>query len=291
MVEYIARENIDEDKYNACIKNAENGLVYAYSWYLDAVCDNWDALVYMDYKAVMPLPNKKKFGLSYIYLPPWAQQLGIFFTEALSPETQRMFFKKIPRKFVFLEMMLNSKNVMPKGANERDNYLLPLHKTHEKLWQNFSDGRKHAIKKALKNDLVIHAVSTSDGLDLLLGLEPSTPYRFPEGHIRTLKQLAKALLDKNSAVIYHIYGDKELLGGALIAKDVHRLTYLFSVLGHSGRKKEAMSFLLDTLIMKHENSGHIFDFEGSMVPGIAAFFRSFGAVREPYYHLRKYRIF
>lgn len=291
MIKYVSRENIDEKKYNACIKNAKNSLVYAYSWYLDAVCYNWDILVYKDYVAVMPLPNKKKYGLGYVYLPPWIQQLGVFFIDDLSPKIQSEFIRSVPRKFLFLELLFNAKNVLPKNANKRDNFLLRLDKSHNEIWKNYSEGRKYSIKKAIKNDLTLRAISTTDGLDLLLELDSSKAHHFPENHIGLLRKLTKTLLNRDVAAIYHIFNKKKLLGGALIVKDEYRLTYLFSTLSPAGRKQGAMSFLIDSLLEQHENSGLIFDFEGSMVQGVAAFFKSFGAIKESYCHIRKYRIF
>ena len=35
-------KQIDFNKYDACIAAAINSRIYAYSWYLDAVCDDWD---------------------------------------------------------------------------------------------------------------------------------------------------------------------------------------------------------------------------------------------------------
>ena len=56
MIQYLKNKEIDFKKYDACIAAAINSRIYAYSWYLNIVADNWDALVLNDYEAVMPLP-------------------------------------------------------------------------------------------------------------------------------------------------------------------------------------------------------------------------------------------
>ena len=38
----------------------------------------WDALVEDDYVSVMPLPYRKKMGVTYIFPPTMTQQLGVF---------------------------------------------------------------------------------------------------------------------------------------------------------------------------------------------------------------------
>jgi hypothetical protein len=78
MITYLTHKEIDFEKYDRCIDLSLNGIVYAYSWYLDMVTDDWDILVEDDYKSVMPLPKRKKFGIHYIYQPFFVQQLGVF---------------------------------------------------------------------------------------------------------------------------------------------------------------------------------------------------------------------
>ena len=63
-IKLINRKNIDDKRWNGCIHFAINALPYAYTWYLDNVCENWEGLVLDNYKAVMPLVYKKKFGIS-----------------------------------------------------------------------------------------------------------------------------------------------------------------------------------------------------------------------------------
>ena len=75
---YKQRKEIDEAKWDKCISKASNGLIYAYSYYLDGMADNWDALVLNDYEVVMPLPWRKKFGFYYLYQPAFTAQLGLF---------------------------------------------------------------------------------------------------------------------------------------------------------------------------------------------------------------------
>ena len=78
MIYYLKRNQLDDNKYNSCIKQSKNSRIYAFSWYLDCVADNWDALVLNDYEAVMPLPWRQKYVIKYIYPPAWTQQLGVF---------------------------------------------------------------------------------------------------------------------------------------------------------------------------------------------------------------------
>ena len=56
-------KKIERAKWDRCINKAYNGIIYAYSWYLDIVCPDWDGLIVGDYDIVMPLTKFKKSEL------------------------------------------------------------------------------------------------------------------------------------------------------------------------------------------------------------------------------------
>ena len=81
VIRLYANSEIDKAKWDSCVVDSNNALIYAYSWYLDIVSPNWVALIKGDYKVVFPLPAKKKLGVSYISQPLFTQQLGLFSSE------------------------------------------------------------------------------------------------------------------------------------------------------------------------------------------------------------------
>ena len=87
-IRYLPYNDIDKKKWDACIAAADNGLVYAGSMYLDAMAQNWDALILDDYKAVMPLTWKKKYSIHYLYQPFFTSCLGVF-GKNISPRTSK----------------------------------------------------------------------------------------------------------------------------------------------------------------------------------------------------------
>ena len=93
MIRYIRNAYLNRQKFDHCIRMDKLGLVYAFSWYMDEVCHNWDCLVLNDYDAVWPLPYRNKFGLKYFYRPYGVQQLGIFSKVELSEDQVLGFVK------------------------------------------------------------------------------------------------------------------------------------------------------------------------------------------------------
>ena len=114
-INYVKRESIDTAKWDRCIDNSRNGLIYAYALYLDHMARNWDALILNDYEAVMPLTWNKKWGIKYLYQPPLTPQLGIFSATNISEKLVDAFISKIKyisnlRKY-FLTMTIHILNL------------------------------------------------------------------------------------------------------------------------------------------------------------------------------------
>ena len=82
-IAYLTYQQINKSKWDDCINKSINKLIYAESFYLDTITENWDAIVLNDYEAVMPLIWKKKFGIKYLYQPAFLQQAGIFVSKKI----------------------------------------------------------------------------------------------------------------------------------------------------------------------------------------------------------------
>ncbi len=156
MICYFKRDQIDHLKYNNCIKLAMNSRIYAYSWYLDIIADNWGVLVLNDYEAVMPLPWRSKIFIKYIYPPVWTQQLGVFSKNKIDPILLQEFINSIPKKFKKITTQFNSGNDLSfRNATKRINYILPLNITYEEIATKYKNNRKQSINQGEKNELII----------------------------------------------------------------------------------------------------------------------------------------
>ena len=127
-IQYLTYQQIDNQKWDACIQTAGNGLVYGYSFYLDTMSKNWDGLVLNNYEVVMPLTWNTKYGISYLYQPPFAASLGVFGNN-ITAAMVNDFLAAIPSKFKYWDIYLNHGNrfsLQDFDLYERMNYVLSL---------------------------------------------------------------------------------------------------------------------------------------------------------------------
>jgi len=292
MIQYLTREKLNIEKYDDCISNALNTRIYAFSWYLDIVADDWGILVKDDYEAVMPLPKKRKYFIPYIYLAPWTQQLGIFSSNYIDKTVVFSFIESIPKKFKLIDVFLNSNNTVNlQKIKLRDNFVLSLDKTYDQLKSHYGKGRKSSCKQAkLFNLNIIENYDHVKIIELFKANKGGELNRANKDY-DILNDLMKYAIQYNFVQIFGVINsNKELIGGAFFLKDKHRISYLFSAINNEGREKQAMSLLMDHVIKTYAASNYILDFEGSMIKELASFFKSFGAQKEIYFHFKKYRL-
>lgn len=287
-IKHITRKDLDVAKYDACIAEAVNSRIYAYSWYLDAVADNWDVLVYGDYQAVMPLPWRRKYFIHYIYTPAWIQQLGIFSVEELHQNLIQSFLQTIPFRFLKISLLLNEDN---KWCNRfisvRDNYILSLLPDYQALYSSFKKNRKQSLREAQQYNIKIRTGVSGENAIALHRSFIQQRTNLTEMDYQKLTQLFQRLIPNKQIFYYDCFQDNERIGSAVFLNDKQRYYYLMSAVNDKGKQTQAMSVILNQFLKDHSGEDAIFDFEGSMISGIASFFSSFGAEKVRYYHYQK----
>jgi hypothetical protein len=282
-LQYLPRNQVDTGKWDRCIDTASNTLIYGYSWYLDGMARHWDALVWKDYEAVMPLTWNRKWGIAYLYQPPFVQQLGIFSTHALTVEMEQAFLDELPERFRFAEIFLNYAH--PRNTEPRPNFILTLNRSYDQLRACYKKDLLKNLKRAAQFNLTY---TTQVAVDVVLdAFEKLYGARLPHIERDDYARFKKMCLSKGRQVIVRAaMENEEVLCAALLLRDRKRLYLLHSVTWPVGRDKEANHFLLDMIISEFAGTDLIMDFEGSDVPGIAMFYRNFGSVDQPYFFYR-----
>lgn len=291
MIKYLTNNEINKDRWDDCIKNSVNGIVYANSWYLDIVADGWSALVENDYERVFPLISGKKWGIQYLFQPVFSQQLGVFSQTLLTEEVVAKFLKAIPPQFEFAEINLNSYNKLPPEkyqSVEWINHELDLINAYDKTFNGFSTNLKRKIKKAEKADLsILSNIKPEEIIRIFKENKGKELKTLEEVDYQKLRRLTYMGIYKGLVHNYGVYSSKnELCAGAIFLRSKHKIIFLFSGLTDEGRDLNAMALLISSFIKDHSQHHITLDFEGSNDPQLARFYKSFGATKSTYPHLK-----
>jgi hypothetical protein len=295
MIKYLRHDEIDTEKWDDCINKAFNGRIYAYTWYLDMVNENWEALVENDYERVFPLTPRKKFGINYLFQPRFTQQLGVFSQSILSKETVQRFLDAIPGKFKFIDINLNSFNPLKTVDGEIEpwlNHELDLINSYEKIVSNYTTNLKRNLKKAQKSPVtLVKNIKPEDVIDLFKQNKGMDLDNLGEADYELLRRLIYVMVYKRIVEVVGAYSEmNELCAGVFFVKDNKKVIFYFSATNEYAREHAAMPMLIDSFIRDNAHSHLTLDFEGSNDTNLARFYKSFGAKELTYPHYRSNRL-
>lgn len=293
-IKYISHADINKQKWDDCVQHANNGLIYAYSWYLDAMADNWDALLLNDYEAIMPLTWNKKYGICYLFQPYFCASLGIFSKTQINPAVTEAFLKKIPKRFRYIDIYLNHNNLFPVEGfplTERVNFILPLNNSYADIAEQYRTNLKRNIRKAEQSGLVARQ---NIPVDDIIALAKETMQRvsaISDEQLDRFKKLFSIAKEKQLAETLGIYNNNNQLLASAVFLHSHNRWYYILVGNHpNGKTLGASHYLIDRFIAAHAGTDTILDFEGSDIRNLAFFYSSYGASEERYPALRMNRL-
>ncbi|TAL60869.1 MAG: GNAT family N-acetyltransferase [Bacteroidetes bacterium] len=291
MIGHISHSRINKKKWDECIEHSQNSLIYAYSWYLDVVCPNWEALVEDDYKSVMPLTTRKKYGIEYLYPPYFTQQLGIFSKEKTSRQKVEEFLNAIPSRYKFLEINLNIYNTFELSGfqvKKNINIELSLDSSYEWLRKKFSEDTRRNIKKAVKYSIKLRKeIPPAELISIFRKNTGKKINNLTDKNYNILLRLINTCIQKGFAQVWGAFSEGKLCAGVVWLIKGNRSIFLFSATDQQAKKTGAMFYLIDKFIQEYAGSKMILDFEGSNLPGLARFYKGFGSEEYVYLQIRK----
>lgn len=278
-IKYLKHDEIDKMQWDKCINRAFNGIVYAYSWYLDIVAYKWEALVLGDYDAIMPLTGKKKHGLNYIFQPKYTQQLGVFSNKVLNAELVDSFLKAIPNKYKLIHVNLNTYNKLDTNKylhTEGITYELDLIPSYKQIFSKFSTNTKRNINKA--NKLGVHVTKHVNLKELLLLKKSTSKIPITFEHLNILRRVIPFTINHNLGETYGAYNNKnELIAAAYFIRSHNKVIYLLSASNDFGKEQRGMFAIVNQFIKDNSEKNITLDFEGSSIESLARFYKGFGA--------------
>ena len=287
----LAREEIDIERWNHTVESSTQESIYGYSHTLDHLCEHWDGLVLDDYRAVMPLPWRKKFGIRYAFTPAFIQRLDVYGND-VNKEQQIAFSEVLESMFLYADVDLGFTAPGMKQLSPRVNYIKDLTSDYSVIYDSYTSEAVRNLRKASsRNCMYVEDVRIEDVITLYrsaFGLKASyneADYAKVSAFAHYCDRSGKLLLRGVRHAV-----TKELLFDALMFLSAKRVYYLLGAPTPDGRAARAGYCLIDGVFQEFAGSNHIFDFEGSDIPSVASFYQKFSPGTEQYYHLHINRL-
>ena len=287
-ITFLKNKDIDRAKWDYCIENSCNGTLYSMSWCLDAIAENWDALIAGDYETVFPITYIKRFGIKILYTPDFMQQLGISSLQQPSEETLTAFLKAIPKKFLFGKLQLNAQNILKQNCgfsvNNRTNIELnictPIHILRKSYGRNITEN----LRRARKNTLyVMESANYQNTIETYRANRGKDRYYAGEKYYKLVYKLMEALTEKHLLIHLEAYNASDkYVAGVIAAPFKNKIGLMMLGCNAEGYRTGATSLLIDAILERYAEKKEICDFEGSNTPSVACFYAGFGGQVVPY---------
>jgi lipid II:glycine glycyltransferase (peptidoglycan interpeptide bridge formation enzyme) len=282
--------------------------VFFQPWWLDLVSKHWDVALADNngvITGVWPFAIDTKIGLKLVRNPLLTPYQGplFFYPEQLTEEQKANFeqatfqqlWQQIPRWDSFdIEAGLSFTNralFSQKGLDVIDHitYEIDLQQPEEKLFSAFHTNHRSLIKQALLHNKVVEGETS---LSKLLALHKETfsrkkkPYPF---HSDMIEKLVTESLKREAGNLFATIDEENNITACIFTVwDSDKMYLLLSTVDLEHAHPGAVRLLIWQAIKAARDKGlKIFDFEGSMDPGIEAFFRRFGGARKTYLYASK----
>lgn len=278
-MKYIKNIDINYNKWDKCISNSLNGLVYAYSWYLDAVCESWDAIIYNDYEIIMPLPYYFNYKVKQIYTPICTHRLGVFYSKNITKNEIEKFILTIPYSFKEININLNKFNDFAnKSWNIIKNkfYSIDLIRSYTEIYNDFSYILKNNIKKAeIQKYTINKGLSPKEISEFVRKnnyLQNTDEYKY-------LRRLISFSLMKKFSIVFGAYNKKNILSGlAFYVFSHHNANLIILNTKKDSTESEIITaFLINKFLVTNTEKDITLNFDGNFSEETINIIKNFGA--------------
>lgn len=280
MIRRVKYHEIDFQKYTRCLENSAQQNWYAKKEVLDELSGKWEILMDDDYKAVLPVPLKKKFGMNFVIMPLFCQQLGIF-SEKDNTEVNDRFLQFLIKNYKVFLYSFNHHNSFSKSLDTKKNYKIPISEYVILRRKKYFKGRKSTAKCAqhlIYKEIELNAEHISFIEKHFKGLKKVTDVKKFRNYMNFLHQ-------NNSLKLCAAYLEEKLINVAVLVDERKQLSLLALINDETYKTENGPSFLIDKILNNYIHERE-FNFMGSNIRGIEIFFKSFGAELKEYPYLQ-----
>ena len=299
----------NKEKYAEWVKTQEHLPIYLQPFWMDAVCagKTWDVILVHDANgdseeegvesengdilAAMPYLLRQKGWMKWIIMPQQTQIGGLWLDEHYEFKVAKQL-KDMKLHYYYQQFPIGSpcpevfKSLKFK-VKERVTYRLDDLTDLDKLIDDFSRNKKRQLQKALSlhaaNDLTAEEFYVFHQQCLA---QQKKKISYSREFLLVLEQKTRRL--KQSEIIAIRTADGDLRAAGYLAWDNDYAHYIIAAEDENYKNNGAMALLVLECIKSARKHGVAFDFEGSMIRGVAQHFKQFGGVPAKYYSVEKY---
>jgi len=240
-LQIIPLDKVNSHQWDAVVSANDNGLIYSSYSYLQAVCTHCLAVIINDYEAVMALPFKKKWGIPYLYTPPFVQQLGLIGN--ISPDYYAPIIQQVQQQCRYGDMLFNFQNTFIEkeaGSSLKNNFIIDLRDDYQRIKSHYHSSVSYSLHKAAKAGCTyISSDNAEEAIGLYQAYNKENLNHVTNKDFHHLIEWCKVLSLQDKLLIRKIINHRnELLSIVLLLKDNKRYYNLINIPHHQADKRK-----------------------------------------------------
>jgi lipid II:glycine glycyltransferase (peptidoglycan interpeptide bridge formation enzyme) len=259
-----------------------------------------------DLCAIFHLYIQNRYGFTFVRNPPFMPHTGLVINNRAQNEANYLSFnKEVLTAVVSLLNELSSSVVsvsLPPSVIDTqpfywDKYkVIPnytyqhdLSETEADLERQFASNVRNSIKKATKDGVGIELCRDYTVVHQLVKITFSR--REKDLNSGMVEEILQKVADSENSFAFAAHWEGKPVAVAFCIHDKTACYYLFGGYDHTSTHRGAGVLCLYNCLLHAKSLGlQVFDFEGSMMPEVESYFRSFGPQMVPYYTINKGRL-
>ena len=285
----IQHKDIDRALFNQCVNRYSKNDLYAQDFVWDALHPNWDLLVFGNYKALVPLPTKRKMGLVSYRQPIFIRTIPVI-GDILEEELKEILnWLEENASLIHLNLNLNLNLNREVSDNEKGIYqLIQFNEDMGDYRARYSSNVKRILKKKAKN-LTMNELKDVDFFISFFREHVGSKYKqIKDKSYAFLYNWISSSINKGIGKIKAVTIDNQIVCMAFVIDYRDTRYYIKGASSDLAKKYGAMTHLLDQLITEAQKEGFKkFDFVGSNDSNLILFNKKFGASMYHYEILKR----
>lgn len=270
----IQRQDLDTAKWDDLVERTHGASVFTSSFYLDAVAENWCAIVNEDYTAGLALPYTIRVKRKILYTP-----IFVSYLEVLGNAPKELFKEIILKEFKTIEIEFKQE-LLGTAQDVFVTQFLNTEKKRKGQVNRMLNKSKRAEYEIHQNDnwLAVFDVLYSELNGKFSGMTPISLGR--------LKNAYSKAFEAGLLHTFEIVGNGKGIGGIICIESNGQLLYSKGACSVEVRDQGGMYAAIDTAIKYAEEKKLTFDFGGSRVEGVRRFNQAFAGEDLEYFSYR-----
>lgn len=303
---------IDKKVWDEFVGQSPQGSIFALSAYLDIIAPKWSAVIVFDdherITAALPLTTSSKFSIKYAAQPILAKYLGLMFGNGGDKTVYNEYhykskFAKLIIDHIPVSIRYFSYNFSPAFdypvpfhwagfvLEPKYTYYLDISKSCEEIRSHFKNSLRNKLSGFNSGNFTVDINKDFEEHEKVFGTRFTyRDFNITDEYFRKLKEIYEVFMPRDMARFYSIRSQGGETAASILFLYFRKTIYFYlGLLNPEFKEFPVKPYLINREIERCCQQFDTFDFQGSMIPGVESFVRSFGASPVHYLNISKKR--